>query len=406
MMSTTGYSLFETAIGSCGIAWGAAGITGVQLPAIPPSQTYTYLARRFPDAQNTTPPAPVQHAIDGIIALLRGEAADLSAIELDLTDVPDFQRRIYAIARAIPPGATLTYGEIAAKLGEPGAARAVGQAMGSNPYPIIMPCHRVLAAGGDTGGFSAPGGVATKLQLLAIEGAPEARGPFETRPAEPSTGLGLFDAAPIAPDFDAALAIAHLRGADPALARLIDRVGPLRLQLDQSSSLFVALAEAIVYQQLTAKAASTIFGRVKALFKHSLDGPTPEQLLLVADDKLRGAGLSQAKLLSLRDLATRAVAGEIPSLAELRGMDDATIVDRLIAVRGIGRWTAEMLLIFRLGRPDVLPADDYGLRKGYALTFGTAPPTAKELAAAGAAWQPFRTAASWYLWRVLELPKS
>jgi 3-methyladenine DNA glycosylase/8-oxoguanine DNA glycosylase len=208
------------------------------------------------------------------------------------------------------------------------------------------------------------------------------------------------------PLFDPAEATAFLRRADPALARLVDRVGPLRLQLDRSSSLFAALAEAIVYQQLTAKAAATIYGRVKALFPRSLEGPTPEQLLRVPDQALRGAGLSQAKLVALRDLARRTIAGEIPSLAELPEMSDEAIVERLIAVRGIGRWTAEMLLIFRLGRGDVLPADDYGLRKGYAVAFGGAVPNARDLAAAGAAWRPFRTAASWYLWRALDLPKA
>lgn len=403
-MSSLGYTVFDTAIGPCGIAWSDGGIVGVQLPEIPPAETRARLARRFPAAQEIPPPEPVRHAIDGVRALLDGEPADLTGVKLDFAAVPQDYLRIYEVARAIPPGKTLTYGEVAAKLGAPGAARLVGQAMGANPCPIIMPCHRVLAAGGDTGGFSAPGGVATKLQLLTIEGAAEARGPFGTAPAD--TAPGLFDLPMARPLFDPQEATAFLRRADPALARLVDRVGPLRLQLDHSSSLFAALAEAIVYQQLTAKAAATIYGRVKALFPRSLEGPTPEQLLLVPDEALRGAGLSQAKLLALRDLARRATAGEIPSLAELPGMTDEAIVERLVTVRGIGRWTAEMLLIFRLGRGDVLPADDYGLRKGYALTFDCAVPIARDLAAAGAAWRPFRTAASWYLWRALELPKA
>lgn len=403
-MNDTGYTLFDTAIGPCGIAWGENGIIGVQLPELSPDETGPRLARRFPEAREMKPPEKVRQAVDGVIALLRGEAADLSGITLDLSGIPEFHQRIYAVARAIPPGRTLTYGDIATRLGEPGAARAVGQAMGSNPFPIIMPCHRVLAAGGDTGGFSAPGGVATKLRLLAIEGAAEARGPFELRPAE-AASPDLFGASLAAPAFEAEPAILHLSTCHPAWGRLIERVGPFALQLDQASSLFVALAEAIVYQQLTAKAAGTIFGRVKALFPRSLDGPTPEQLLLVADEKLRGAGLSQAKMLALRDLASRAVRGEIPTLAELHAMSDAEIVECLVAVRGIGRWTAEMLLIFRLGRPDVLPADDYGLRKAYGLVFECTPPTAKELFVAGAVWQPYRTAASWYLWRALDLPK-
>jgi methylated-DNA-[protein]-cysteine S-methyltransferase len=318
--------------------------------------------------------------------------------------MPDSYRRIYAIVRTIPAGATLTYGEVATRLGEPGAARLVGQAMGANPCPIIMPCHRVLAAGGDTGGFSAPGGVATKLRLLAIEGAAAARGPFEIAPPAATEPPSLFGAPSRQAPFDTDQATAHLRAADPVLARLIDRVGPLGLQINQRSSLFVTLTEAIIHQQLTTKAATTIFGRVKALFPRNLDGPTPEQILRAPDDRLRGAGLSQAKLLALRDLADRARSGAIPSLVEMRDMNEEEIVERLVAVRGIGRWTAEMLLIFRLGRRDVLPADDYGLRKGYALTYRTPVPTARELIVAGEAWRPFRTAACWYLWRARELP--
>jgi methylated-DNA-[protein]-cysteine S-methyltransferase len=402
MTSERGYTLFETALGPCGIAWGEDGIIGVQLPEIPPAETASRLARRFPDARTLPPPEPAQQTIAGVTALLAGESVDLRDVALDLTAIPESHRAIYAIARAIPPGSTRTYGEVAQALGDPGAARLVGQAMGANPFPIVMPCHRVLAAGGDTGGFSAPGGVATKLKLLAIEGAAAARGPFGLAQNPPAPSL-LDDAGP---GFDAAQALAHLRAADPALGRMIDRIGPLRLVLDQRSSLFMALAEAIVYQQLTAKAAATIFGRVKALFPRHPDGPPPEQLLLVADEKLRGAGLSQAKLLSLRDLAARTVAGEIPSLAAVREMSDEAIVERLVAVRGIGRWTAQMLLIFRLGRPDVLPADDYGVRKGYAAVFGGVPPLPRDLAVAGEAWRPFRTAASWYLWRAAELPKA
>jgi methylated-DNA-[protein]-cysteine S-methyltransferase len=400
-MTDIGFTRFETAIGRCGIAWSEAGITGVHLPDISPAETGADLARRFAGAEERSPTIEIQRAIDGIRALLRGEAAELSGIALDLSAIPAFHRRIYAVVRAIPAGATLTYGEIATRLGEPAAARAVGQAMGANPFPILMPCHRVLAANGEPGGFSAPGGVATKLLLLAIEGAIEAQGPFQTSPVPAEAG-GLFDAATVMPGFDPIRAENHLRRVDPVLDRLIDLVGPLRLQLDRRSSLFGALAEAIVYQQLTTKAAATIFGRVKALFPRSLDGPSPEQILRVPDDKLRGAGLSQAKVLALRDLAARAAAGVIPTLAELRDMSDEAIIERLITVRGIGRWTVEMLLIFRLGRPDVLPADDYGLRKAYAMTFGTTAPTARELLIFGEIWRPFRSAASWYLWRALD----
>jgi methylated-DNA-[protein]-cysteine S-methyltransferase len=159
----------------CGVAWSARGITAVQLPESDDAMTRSRLASRCAGATESTPPPAVQQAIEAIVALLRGDRPDLSFIALDLDGVPPFERHAYEAVRAIPPGSTMTYGEIAAMLGEPGAARAVGQAMGHNPVPIIVPCHRVLATGGGLGGFSAAGGVTTKLRMLGIEGADAAR---------------------------------------------------------------------------------------------------------------------------------------------------------------------------------------------------------------------------------------
>jgi len=202
--------------------------------------------------------------------------------------------------------------------------------------------------------------------------------------------------------FDPAIAIKQLRATDAVLARVIDTIGPFRLQVRDTSSVFAALAQAIAYQQLTGKAAATIFARFCALFPPGTEAPTPEQLLAASDEALRGAGLSRSKALSLRDLAQRTTSGEVPTLDEIRAMDDEAIIERLIKVRGIGRWTAEMLLIFRLGRPDVLPADDYGVRKGFAIAYDRELPSPKELAAFGARWKPHRTVPSWYFWRVVE----
>ena len=164
------FTLFDTAIGRCAIAWSVRGIVGVQLPARDDGAMRGRLLRRHPGAREAAPPNAVAQAIADITALIAGEPRDLSDVVLDLTGVPEFNRRVYAVARTIKPGATLTYGGIAAQLGEPDA-RGVGEAMGQNPCPIIVPCHRVVAAGGKTGGFSAPGGAATKRRLLAIEGA-------------------------------------------------------------------------------------------------------------------------------------------------------------------------------------------------------------------------------------------
>jgi methylated-DNA-[protein]-cysteine S-methyltransferase len=392
-MSEQGFSLFETAVGRCGIAWGERGIIGVQLPEADESETRARVARRFPGAREGTPPPLVRSAIDGIGALLRGEASDLSQVVLDMNGVPPFHRRVYEAARGIGPGATLSYGEVAARIGVPGAARAVGQALGRNPFAIVVPCHRVLAAGGKAGGFSARGGVTTKMRLLSIEGA----GASQSSLFEGGSGFA----------FDPDVAVEHLRASDRGLARLIDEVGPFRMKLAATQSLFVALAQAIVYQQLNGKAAATIFGRLCALFPRASQGPTPEHILRASDEELRGAGLSRSKLLSLRDLARRSSEGEIPTLTEVHRMDGEDIIERLTVVRGIGRWTVEMLLMFRLGRADVLPVDDYGIRKGFALTFKKRDlPTKHDLEKRGERWRPYRTVASWYLWRAVERSQS
>jgi 3-methyladenine DNA glycosylase/8-oxoguanine DNA glycosylase len=201
--------------------------------------------------------------------------------------------------------------------------------------------------------------------------------------------------------FVPATAVDHLRASDETLARVIETVGSFRLQLIGASSIFGALAQAIVYQQLTGKAAATIFARFCALFPGT--DPTAEQILTISEDELRGAGLSRSKLLSLRDLAGKTISGEIPTLAKIRHMEDEAIIERLTLVRGIGRWTVEMLLIFRLGRPDVLPADDYGIRKGFARAYTRGElPGRKDVETYGVRWKPYRTVASWYLWRLAE----
>ena len=164
-------ALFDTAIGRCGVAWAERGIVAVQLPQPDDAQTLVRIRQRLPAIQEAAPPPPVQAAIDGMAALLAGSRADLSGVTLDLAEVPGFNRNVYAIARTIPPGRTLTYGDIAKQLGGVELSREVGQALGQNPCPIVVPCHRVLAAGDKPGGFSANGGVVTKLKLLAIEGA-------------------------------------------------------------------------------------------------------------------------------------------------------------------------------------------------------------------------------------------
>jgi DNA-3-methyladenine glycosylase II len=204
--------------------------------------------------------------------------------------------------------------------------------------------------------------------------------------------------------FRPARAVAHLKAADPALAAIIETVGPFRMELKASRSLFGALAEAIVYQQLSNKAAATIYGRVEALYPRATAGFTPRHILVTPDEKLRGCGLSRAKVLAIQDLARRVASGELPTLEEAEAQPDAELIERLVKVRGIGRWSAEMFLMFRLGRPDVLPLDDYSLRKAYAKAFKKrALPSPQALEKSGEKWRPYRTVASWYIWRVLDI---
>jgi DNA-3-methyladenine glycosylase II len=212
--------------------------------------------------------------------------------------------------------------------------------------------------------------------------------------------------------FDPAEAVAHLRAVDAKLSALIDRVGAFTLRLDPAPSPFESLVESIIYQQLHGKAAATIHRRVREHFGGAL---APQLLLDVPDEVLRAAGVSGNKCRALKDLAALTLNGTVPAHAVIRKMTDAEIVERLTAVRGIGPWTVEMLLIFRMGRPDVLPVTDYGVRKGFALTFQRVPKT-RPLAASdlpkpevllkrGKRWAPFRSVASWYLWRACDLAK-
>lgn len=170
-MRVLGFCLFDTAIGACGIAWTADALAAVQLPEADADGTRARLLRYTGDAPEGAPPPFVQAAIVRVQALLQGGRDDLADLPLEMAEVPEFHRRVYEITRAIPPGEVLTYGEVARKLGEPGASRAVGQALGKNPFAPVIPCHRVLAAGGRSGGFSAEGGADTKLRMLEIEKA-------------------------------------------------------------------------------------------------------------------------------------------------------------------------------------------------------------------------------------------
>src|SRR5271165_6517538 len=214
---------------------------------------------------------------------------------------------------------------------------------------------------------------------------------------------------------DHTAACQHLSRVDRKLARIIAKSGPCRLQQETTQSIFEALLESIIYQQLNGRVAATITERVKALFPENSHHirtrrglvaafPSPEQILAATEELLRSAGLSRAKMLAIRDLAAKTLDGTVPTVKQAHRMSDEDLIERLDSVRGVGRWTVEMLLLFRLGRPDVLAVDDYGIRKGFAKMHKLAElPTPKELLAYGERWRPYRSVASWYLWRAAEM---
>ena len=218
------------------------------------------------------------------------------------------------------------------------------------------------------------------------------------------------------PPYDPAQAVLALSAADPKLAKLIDRAGPFTLRLPSQQSPFEALLRSILYQQLHGKAAAAIHAKLLASFEPLCgpgEHPSAQHVLECPNEQLRGAGLSHNKALAIRDLAAKTVDGTVPTLARIKRMSDAEIIDHLTQVRGVGRWTVEMFLMFRLGRPDVLPVADYGVRKGFALTFqGLKPqqkvtpdllPPPEVMERRGGRWAPWRSVASWYLWRACDL---
>jgi O-6-methylguanine DNA methyltransferase len=291
----------------------------------------------------------------------------------------------------VPPGVTLSYSELAKRAGSPGAARAVGQAMARNPIPLLVPCHRVLAAGGRIGGFTAPGGLESKAKLLTLEGSLIKKSP-QLAPT-------------IIKDFDSAKAIRDLSKRDPKLAKLIKKIGPFELKTAENKAdkkaPFHWLVRSIIYQQLHGKAAATIHLRVRALFEGR--DPQPEELLSMDENRLASAGLSRQKLAALKDLALAATEGRVPNGRKMARMTDEEIIETLTPIRGVGRWTVEMLLIFGLGRTDVLAVDDFAIRKSAMLLHGLKEmPNRKALQQIGEQWKPFRTVASWYLWRALD----
>lgn len=207
----------------------------------------------------------------------------------------------------------------------------------------------------------------------------------------------------ILPPYDLRTAVRHLKRADPVLSALITRVGSCRLRMRFFAHPFEALLRAIVHQQLSGQAAATIYGRLTGLFPPAV-GISPSAVVALPDRVLRGAGLSRNKVLAVKDLAAKTLEGIVPEQGDLDGLSDEEIIGRLTSVRGVGRWSVEMLLIFTLGRPDVLPVDDLGVRKGFRAAYGMKRmPAHSTMMRAAKCWKPYRSVASWYLWRAADM---
>ena len=350
--------------------------------------------RALPDAREARPEGAAKGAIAAMKAHLAGRLDAMEAIELDYADIPLFHRRVYEALRRVLPGETVGYGELAARVGSPGAARAVGQAVGKNPFPVVVPCQRVLAAGGRAGGFSAHGGVATKQRMLAIEGVSIAMPKTRVASSTPKD--------PAAHDHRAA--VAHLRKADARLAKIIDRVGPPQIPADADGE--------------HVRGAGRVHRLPAAQRQGRGDHPRPRRRALPRQAAApRGAaragggpparrGLSRSKLAALRDLSQKTLDGVDPTVKALHALADEEIVERLVQVRGIGRWTVEMLLIFRLGRQrHTCRSANFRVRHGFKLAYGKKRCPAGELAKHGERWAPYRSVAAWYMWRAVDLAK-
>lgn len=328
------------------------------------------------------PPAWVRSLAARIQRHCQGKPQDFSSVPLYLPSATDFMLAVYRAARAIPPGSVQTYAELAAAIGKPGAMRAVGSALGRNPVPLVVPCHRIVAASGKPGGFTSPGGLDTKRWLLACEGVSLGKPQVLATPAQWQA------------------AVRHLQR-DKAMAALMRRVGPIRFRPQRNEDPLAAFIDAIASQQLATKVAATILRRLHAVIH--VDGkPDARKILATPDSELRAVGLSGMKVAYLKDLAQHSIDGKLPTLSQVKTMGDEQLVRCFTAIKGIGRWSVEMYLIFDLGRADVFPADDYGIRKaiGQLHSLDELPP-AKALAAYAEAWRPCRTAAALYLWRSL-----
>jgi len=382
---------FETSAGFCTILWNGQNLCGFVLPETSLDSHKKRIISLFKKSNEHRPPPFFQPLVRQIKAYFNGRVSDFRQWPVKLAHQPAFYHEVFEALRMLPAGRTLSYKELAIKCGRPTAARAIGQAVRNNPIPLIIPCHRVISSNGTLGGFTAAEGLKLKIRMLEIEGLEISNN------SNPSISPPL-----LLSEISIPKAIKHLSQIDQDLGVFIASAPLFNLKPDAISSPFKALLEAIVFQQLTGKAAATIFSRLLSVFGKT-GSITPLDIIRAGDTELRAAGLSGAKIAAARDLAEFAAAGRLPSADELQKMQNADIISTLTTIRGIGRWTVEMLLIFKLGRADIVATDDYGLKKGLAAIRNMKHlPSPAELTEQAKAWKPYRTIASWYLWRAAE----
>lgn len=350
--SDAAWTTFSTSLGVRGVSWTVGGIGSFSLPEAAGRSIETRLTNITGRTKASLSPPPwVKEVMRKVKAHMRGHAQDFSAIPLDFGRISEFMLSVFQAARKIPAGTVMTYRELADLIGKPHAARAVGSALGKNPIPLIVPCHRVIASSGKPGGFSAAGGLATKVALLECE------------------GVHLIKPRVLATSAQWRRAVIALQKQDEAFSRLVSNLEPLEFRplLDQEP--LTALVSAVVSQQLSSKVAATILKRVSSLI--SANGhPSPRKILNTPDAELRTAGLSFAKVSFVKDLAEKYMEGKLSPLEKLKRMSDEQIIGEFTQIKGVGRWTAEMYLIFNLGRADVFPTLDFGVRRAISQVFG------------------------------------
>jgi methylated-DNA-[protein]-cysteine S-methyltransferase len=376
--------IFPTALGHCGISWRTHGVTAFMLPEATPVRMQKEL-QTITGAKKTaaTLPAWIRALAQQVKLHMKGKSQDFSAVPVVVDHATDFMQAVYKEAQRIPSGSVISYAQLAERLGKPGAVRAVGTALGKNTVPLIIPCHRIITTSGKIGGFSANGGIAAKEILLACEGVSLEKPRLLVTASQWRAGVQYLQR-------------------DKQLAKIIKQVGPFPFKPKQNAEPLQVFISAIISQQLSTKVAATILKRVNVLIEKK-GKPCAKKILATDDEVLRGAGLSYMKVSYLKDLAQHCVDGKFPTLEQVREMSDEKIIKRFTEIKGVGRWTVEMYLIFDLGRADVFPGDDYGIRKAIAKLHGLAEmPPAKQMAQYAEQWKPYRSIASLYLWRWLD----